>query len=133
MGTQNKEGVVMTAIVLWVEDLDRASDFYSRLLNASVSEKSETFVAVASEYNEVLLHLVPEQYREGIAGEPTVREDSVMKPVFKVQSISAARAAIAGLSGRVQPTETEQVYQAATYCDGFDVEGNVFQLREVSA
>lgn len=122
----------MTAIVLWVEDLDRASDFYSRLLNASVSEQSETFVAVASHHNEVLLHLVPEQYREGIAGEPTVREDSVMKPIFQVESISSARAAVASLSGKVQPTETQQLYQAATYCDGFDVEGNVFQLREVN-
>lgn len=123
----------MTAIVLWVENLDRATDFYSRLLNASVSEQSETFVAVASEHNEVLLHLVPEQYREGIAGLPTVREDSVMKPVFRVHSITAAREAIAGLTGKVQPTETEQLYQAAKYCDGFDVEGNVFQLREISA
>ena len=123
----------MTAIVLWVEDLDRASDFYSRLLNASVSEQSETFVAVASQHNEVLLHLVPEQYREGIAGELTVREDSVMKPVFQVESISSARAAVAPSAGKVQPTETEQVFQAAKYCDGFDVEGNVFQLREVSA
>jgi catechol 2,3-dioxygenase-like lactoylglutathione lyase family enzyme len=120
----------LTSIVLWVEDLDSAKTFYSALLSASIVEDSATFVKVASASNEVLLHLVPEQYREGISSPPQIREEAVIKPVFAVASISASRVAVAELNGRVYGAETEQIHSDARYCDGFDTEGNVIQVSE---
>jgi len=120
----------LTSIVLWVENLDAAKTFYSALLSASVLEDTPSFVRVASDSNEVLLHLVPEQYREGISSPPQVREDAVIKPVFLVSSVSECRIAIAGMSGQVFGAETEQVYSDSRYCDGFDTEGNVIQVSE---
>ena len=122
----------MTSIVLWVEDLSIAKDFYQKLLSAEIPDDSATFVRVASKDNEVLLHLVPEQYREGISLPPRLREDAVIKPIFVVPSVNEARAAVAGLSGQVNSADTEQVYAQSRYCDGFDPEGNMFQVSETA-
>jgi catechol-2,3-dioxygenase len=130
LGAKDKEGHQLTSIVLWVEDLSIAKDFYQKLLSAEILDESATFVRVASKHNEVLLHLVPEQYREGISLPPRLREDAVIKPIFVVPSVNEARAAVAGLSGQVNPAGTEQVYAQSRYCDGFDPEGNVFQVSE---
>ena len=130
MGEKNQEGHAMTSIVLWVENLAAAKTFYQELLSASILDDSATFVRVASPANEVLLHLVPEQYREGIATPPVIRELASMKPIFSVTSIAQSRAAVADLAGEVYSADTEQVYAGSRYCDGFDTEGNVFQVAE---
>lgn len=120
----------MTSIVLWVENLAAAKTFYQELLSAEVLDDSPTFVRVASTANEVLLHLVPEQYREGIASPPDIREQATIKPIFSVASIAQARSAVADLAGQVHSSGTEQIYAGSRYCDGFDTEGNVFQVAE---
>jgi catechol-2,3-dioxygenase len=130
LGKKAQEGNQLTSIVLWVEDLAIAKNFYQRLLSAEILDDSDTFVRVASKQNEVLLHLVPEQYREGITESPRVREDAVIKPIFVLPSISEARSAVALLSGQVNSADTQQVYAQSRYCDGFDPEGNVFQISE---
>jgi catechol 2,3-dioxygenase-like lactoylglutathione lyase family enzyme len=130
LGEKNQEGHAMTSIVLWVENLAAAKTFYQELLSAPVLDDSATFVRVASPANEVLLHLVPEQYREGIATPPDIRELASMKPIFSVTSIAEARMAVADLAGEVYSADTEQVYAGSRYCDGFDTEGNVFQVAE---
>jgi len=120
----------LTSIVLWVEDLASAKKFYRELLNAQILDDSATFVRVASESNEVLLHLVPEQYREGVSSPVQVREEATIKPIFSVASIASARKAVEELTGRVNDPDTEQIYSDSRYCDGFDTEGNVFQVAE---
>jgi catechol-2,3-dioxygenase len=130
LGKKAQEGNQLTSIVLWVEDLAIAKNFYQKLLSAEILDDSATFVRVASKQNEVLLHLVPEQYREGISVPPRLREDAVIKPIFVLPSVSDARSAVALLSGQVNSADTEQVYAQSRYCDGFDPEGNVFQVSE---
>lgn len=132
MGKKDKEGNQLTSIVLWVEDLASAKTFYRELLAAKILDDSATFVRVASEINEVLLHIVPEQYREGVASPVQVREEATIKPIFSVASIASARQAVAELTGRVNDPDTEQIYADSRYCDGFDTEGNVFQVAERS-
>ncbi|MEY3129273.1 MAG: hypothetical protein RL405_593, partial [Actinomycetota bacterium] len=63
---------------------------------------------------------------------PQLREDAVIKPIFVVTSVNDARSAVAGLSGQVNSSDTEQVYARSRYCDGFDPEGNVFQVSETA-
>lgn len=122
----------MTSIVLWVEDLDRARVFYEKLLALTPYEISDTFVALGSSANEILLHLIPENYREGITATPSRREEVAIKPIFEVSSIANSREAVAETNGEVYAINREQTFQAAVYCDGFDPEGNVFQLRQVT-
>ncbi len=120
----------MTTIVLWVEDLKSATDFYCKLLAADAGDVSEEFTRVMSPQNEVLLHAVPEQFRSGLSTPLQVREDAVIKPVFAVASIEAARDSVIETAGVVFGIETENRYGATNYCDGFDTEGNVFQLAQ---
>lgn len=120
----------MTTVVLWVENFELAKDFYRDLLGGEILDQSGEFARVSSGENAVLLHLVAEKYREGVANPPAVREDTVMKPVYKVASISQARRAVATSSGCVYSADREKLYGLTRYCDGFDTEGNVFQLAE---
>ena len=120
----------MTTVVLWAEDLDNASNFYAALLGAEISDQSADFVRISSDQNQILLHAVPEDYREGVSVPPVVREDAVLKPVYQVLSIATARDAVADMAGKVLSVDREQSYSATRYCDGFDPEGNVFQLAE---
>jgi predicted enzyme related to lactoylglutathione lyase len=120
----------VTTIVLWVENLEAAANFYSALLNGEKLHASEDFVNVSSKINSVLLHKVPDQYAVGITVPPLIREDSVMKPVFEVGSIEAARQSVTNTSGQIKSSDTEQSYGDIVYCDGFDPEGNVIQLAQ---
>lgn len=120
----------MTSIVLWVENLEAAADFYAALLGGEKLRSSDEFVNVSSRLNSVLLHKVPEHYAVGVTVPPMIREDSVMKPVFEVENIQVARQAVANTSGQIKSSDTEQNYDGVVYCDGFDPEGNVIQLSQ---
>lgn len=120
----------MTSIVLWVENLEAAADFYAALLGGEKLHSSDDFVNVSSKLNSVMLHKVPDQYAVGITMPPMIREDSVMKPVFEVENIQVARQAVANTSGQIKSSDTEQNYGGVVYCDGFDPEGNVIQLSQ---
>jgi predicted enzyme related to lactoylglutathione lyase len=120
----------VTTVVLWAEQLEVSADFYAALLSAEKSDQSADFVRISSEENQILLHAVPSEYREGVSVPPTIREEAVMKPVYQVKSIASAREAVQALAGQVFASDREQSYGTAKYCDGFDPEGNVFQLAE---
>ena len=68
----------MTTIVLWVSNLERSVKFYSAIFEDKHPYLAEDFASVEGNGNEVLLHLLAEQYRS----EPTSGEDNPIKPVF---------------------------------------------------
>ena len=112
----------MTTIVLWVSDLNKSVAFYSDLFEASNPYLSEEFASVSGLGNEVLLHLLPEQYRS----EPSIGEENPIKPVFKIQSIDKARA-IATKHNCSFKAEIMQ-HGSRTYVDGVDPDGHVIQV-----
>ena len=114
----------MTTIVLWVSDLEKSANFYKALFEDQHPYLSETFASVSDSNNEVLLHLLPEQYRE----EPSLKEDNPIKPVFTVRSIEQAKLAAGQNGGRIQ-TETNE-HEQWRYADGNDPDGHVIQVRE---
>ena len=117
----------MSTTVLFVEGLTRSANFYAALLGGELSDQSATFVRVASDSSEVLIHKIP-----GTVPDETYapREDVAMKPVYVVGSIDAARVAVAQLGGRVYDASTVATYGNVNYCDAVDPEGNVIQLAE---
>ena len=117
----------MSTTVLFAEDLTRSANFYAALLSADLFEQSDTFVRVASDSSEVLIHKIP-----GTVPDETYapREEVAMKPVYFVASIDAARTAVANLGGRVYDASTVATYGNVNYCDAVDPEGNVIQLAE---
>jgi hypothetical protein len=114
---EKDESAIPVGVTVGLNRLNRERHIVATLLEADTTDGSGD---------------VPEQYREGISLPPRLREDAVIKPIFVVPSVNEARAAVAGLSGQVNSADTEQVYAQSRYCDGFDPEGNMFQVSETA-
>ena len=114
----------MTTIVLWVSNLEKSVDFYKSLFEDAHPYVSETFASVGNANNEVLIHLLPEEYRS----EPTLGEDNPIKPVFTIDSIEKAKLAAGRTGGHIKSDINE--YESWRYADGNDPDGNVIQVRE---
>jgi len=61
---------------------------------------------------------------------PARRTDTPIKLVFFVGSIEAAREQAGALGGALDAPDSQWQFQGGAVCDGYDPEGNVFQLRE---
>ena len=118
----------MTKIVLWADKFDETAEFYRLLLNAEFKHASAGFVSIVGAQNEVLLHAVPAQWASDISVPPALRDESPLKPCFKVETIARAREAVSGTNGLILGADREQTHGAMTYCDGNDPEGNVIQV-----
>jgi predicted enzyme related to lactoylglutathione lyase len=114
----------MTAVVIWVSDLERSVNFYSALFEDNSPYRSAEFASVTGLGNEVIIHLLPEKHRS----EPTLGEDNPIKPVFDVHSIDKARLAAGRTGGRIRSEVSE--HNNWTYADGNDPDGNIIQVRE---
>ena len=114
----------MSTVVIWVSDLEKSVNFYSALFEDNSPYRSPEFASVQGLGNEVLIHLLPEQYRS----EPTLGEDNPIKPVFDVQSIDKARLAAGRTGGKIKSEVME--HNNLTYADGHDPDGNIIQVRE---
>ncbi|MFM8926953.1 MAG: VOC family protein [Rhodoluna sp.] len=112
----------MTTIVLWVSDLKKSADYYKGLFGAESYYLTDGFASVKGSGNEVLLHLVPEQYR----GDVSVGEENPIKPVFRIISLELARdvAAKHGCSFVAEAME----HNGVKYLDGKDPDGHVIQV-----
>ena len=115
----------MTRVVIWVGDLDRSVSFYSDLFENSTVYQAEGFASVGNAENEVLLHLLPEQYR----GEPSIGEENPIKPVFTVQSIDQAKAV--ALKHGVSFKNESMIHGSSEYLDGKDPDGHVIQVAVI--
>ncbi len=118
----------MTKIVLWADKFDETAEFYSLLLNADCKHVSDGFVSIVVDHNDVLLHAIPAQWESDISVPPALRDESPMKPCFKVESIAGAREAVSGTNGLILGADREQTHGNMAYCDGNDPEGNVIQV-----
>lgn len=114
----------MSTVVLWVSDLKRSVEFYSAVFEDNSPYITEGFASVSGFGNEVLIHLLPEEYRS----EPTLGEDNPIKPVFDVHSLDKARLAAGRTGGRIESEVSE--HNNWTYSDGNDPDGNIIQVRE---
>ena len=121
------------SVVLWANRFDAVVDFYAALLSADISDKSDDFARVHSDRAEVLIHRVPDQYAVEIAVPPVLQEENPIKPVFEVADIAGARSAVALSDGQLFGSEREAEYGPWRYCDGFDPDGNVIQVRSAAS
>lgn len=120
----------MTKIVLWVSDMDAQVAFYCSLLGLEESSRSEGFVELTSEYNAVLIHVLPDEYRAALplTAQLAAQTDVAIKPVFRVADVEAAR----NLAEGSLATFAEEVvtYGSSKFLDVVDPEGNVIQIEQ---
>ena len=112
----------MSTVVIWVSDLEKSVAFYSDLFLADTPYVSAEFASVSGLGNEVLLHLLAEEYR----AEPSYGEYNPIKPVFNLDSIERARE-VAAKHGTTFKSE-EMKHGEVVYLDGTDPDGHVIQI-----
>ncbi|MEZ5307207.1 MAG: VOC family protein [Pyrinomonadaceae bacterium] len=115
----------ISRIILFVDDIVSMARFYSETVGAGEHRfESEMFVVFETDGAELCLHQTPEQYRN-TNGEYPPREDSNQKFVFHSDEPlkEHERLVFLGVSMR-EPVK----YGDLILCDGFDPEGNVFQI-----
>ena len=118
--------------VVFAKDLERVARFYEQLLALSVTHAEHDHVILESSSFQLIVHAIPQHNASSItiSVPPEVREETPIKLLFPVSSIAEARAAASALGGQVGPSQREWQAGGIRACDGYDPEGNVFQLRQ---
>lgn len=118
--------------VVFAKGLERVAKFYEQLLSLSVAHAGSDHVILESEHLELVIHAIPSHIASSItiAEPPEVRGETPIKLFFPVVSLADARLAAARLGGQLNPSQREWAGNGFRACDGYDPEGNVFQLRQ---
>lgn len=118
--------------VVFAKDIDTLTAFYREVLSMSIAVADQRHVVLDAERFQLVIHGIPPAIAMGIAisNPPQIREDIPIKLCLPVASIATARARARAFGGMVWPADQE--WQAGNFraCDGYDPEGNVFQVRE---
>lgn len=118
------------ALVIYAIDLPRLAGFYRAAFDLAVAEGDDTYAVLVAEGLEVVIQRVPAWIADDlvVTDPPEVREDTPIKPVFRVDDLDAATARFVAAGGRTRPSETIWTFRGRTLLDGWDPEGNVVQL-----
>jgi len=116
--------------VLFTTNLRSLTSFYEGVAGLSPFRSEEDHIRLEKGLFRLTVHKIPARYAKNIkiTTPPTVRENSAVKLAFNVDDIARARQMAAQLGGAVYPPEREWHYEGMTVCDGYDPDGNVFQL-----
>ena len=119
--------------VLFTVNLQRLAHFYEQVVGMHVVKTASDHVVLEIGSFRLTVHQIPEQYAKDIVitSPPAVRESGSTKLSFRVDSISRSRQEAAKLGGLVYGPEREWRNDEATTCDGYDSDGNVFQLFQM--
>jgi len=122
----------MSALVIFAVNVKAVAKFYEAVLGYSPTPKpgdSKADLRLGKGNEELLIHSIPSRIAKTITIEspPVAREESAMKPVFDVQSLSKALEQVSLLGGIV--TNRSFTLDGLTRHDIVDPEGNVVQLR----
>lgn len=122
----------LVGAVLYAKDPDRLVEFYSSVAGIEAQSIEKGFAILGSRPSQFVIVRIPKRISDtiDIATPPEPREDTPLKLVFCVADIAHARDRAAKLGGAMNAAEREWEFEGAKVCDGYDPEGNVFQLRQ---
>jgi predicted enzyme related to lactoylglutathione lyase len=122
-----------TGSVLFTVNLNRLAHFYEQLVGMTIVKSASDHVVLEIGTFGLTVHQIPEQYAKNIVINvpPVVRETGAIKLTFRVDSISRSRQTAAELGGLVYGPDREWSNDGTRTCDGYDPDGNVFQLFQV--
>jgi len=117
--------------VLYAKDYLKLSEFYQRLLGMQLMAQDDEHVRLELPNSELVILQAPKHIADTItiSKPPAPRQANPIKLVYYISDIAKARTTAKELNGNVNPSETEWFFREATVCDGYDCEGNIFQLR----
>jgi len=122
----------MSSLVIFALNVKTLATFYERVLGVSPTPRpgdSKKDIRLGENGHELLIHSIPSRIAKKIViqSPPIPREESAMKPVFDVESLSRALEQVPLLGGLV--TDRTFTLDGQTRHDIVDPEGNVVQLR----
>jgi predicted enzyme related to lactoylglutathione lyase len=120
------------SIVVFAKSVERLARFYSEVAELATEHAAADHAILDGTGFQVVIHGIPKKIAASIeiATPPAVRENNAIKLCLPVTSIEAARQRAAALGGAVGPKRKEWEARGFRACDGYDPEGNVFQVRE---
>ncbi len=120
--------------VLFTVNLQRLAHFYEEIAGMYIIKSASDHVVLEVGMFHLTVHQIPDQYAKNIVitVPPVVRETAAIKLSFRVDSISRSRQTAAELGGQVYGPEREWSDEETTTCNGYDPDGNVFQLFQVT-
>ncbi len=127
--------MLLVKSVIYAKDAQRLADFYGQVLSLPRAEEGASFVRLATEGMELTVVQAPPAIADSIviAQPPVVREETPIKLSFAVADAQALRPLIVSLGGGLQDADAVWSWRGERHLDGWDPEGNVFQLREKDA
>jgi hypothetical protein len=120
------------SVVVFAKDVERLAAFYGEVAAMTVVASDKKHVVLDGEVFQVVVHDIPKKIaaKVVITKPPKVRDGFPIKMCVPVLSIATARKTAAKLGGRIGPKSEEWEARGFCACDGYDPEGNVFQVRE---
>ncbi len=118
--------------VIFAKEMERMANFYRFVLGISAIHSDKDHVVLEGEGYQLVIHGIPKEFAENfeITAPPLVREAVSIKICFPVAGIQASREKAEELGGQIRPKNNEWQARGFLACDGFDPEGNVFQVCE---
>lgn len=120
------------AAVIFANDVKNLATFYASLCSLETVYSDPDKAVLQSDVLTLTIHGIPADISASIAisSPPEVRESTPIKLCFPVATIQAARQTAGQMGGTVYPLEKEWENDKFRACDGYDPEGNVFQVRQ---
>ncbi len=118
--------------VLFTKDIKRVSRFYEEVLQLPVTHSESDHIVLESEEVQLVIHALPDHIASAVSISelPALRDETPIKLFFPVPSLEKARGRASQLGGHLGSSTKEWEADGFRACDGYDPEGNVFQLRQ---
>lgn len=123
--------ILSVAAVIFVSNVQRVRDFYRAVVTMNLAEDQPNYAILTIPGFELVIHGIPGELDSSLTSNevPEVREECNLKLCLPVECIQEARARAVGLGGFIKAEEYEWSARGVKACDGYDPEGNVFQVR----
>jgi predicted enzyme related to lactoylglutathione lyase len=122
-------------IVVYAKEADAVARFYESVFVLARLECDSGFVMLEGIGYELSVVAMPEHLalQVTLQSPPAPREDTPVKVSFLVSDIESRRQTVLNAGGSLKPPEETWSWRGQLHLDGFDPEGNVFQLRQIAA
>jgi len=121
-----------SGLTIYAKDFKKLASFYSKVFAIRSVESNDEFILLQTVGFEMVILQSPASLVEKIVitDPPTPRENTAIKPIFFVDSIRDTRNSAILEGGFMKSRDKEWQFLSHLVCDGFDCEGNIFQVRE---
>ncbi len=117
--------------VIYAKDVMRVARFYKAVMGFRNSVEEAGYAKLEADGIELVIVQVPPALLQSFTlfDPPRRRENTAIKPVFFVETLSNLHDRAIEHGGLLDPTSKIWQFDGFDVCDGHDCEGNVFQLR----